>query len=314
MKKVSVVIPTYQHAGFVCDAIDSVLSQTYQDYELIVVDDGSTDGTMEIVAKYGNQIAYLYQNNKGSAAARNTGIRAATGEYVAFLDADDVWMPNKLELEVAFLDTHPSVGMLYSNYGYFGDRLAPAGTGFDRWPPVSGHVLKEIFLSNPISSSAVLIRKSCFEKVGCFDESIFAEDTDMWLRLAARFEMDYLRTPLAKYRFHQENKHLLAGAILIGQVALRRKCLEANKTILNKTDLKVMRRRYGEMLIGLGYWYLSQGLRREARGAFWECVKLFPYHLITYITWLTASAPSSLISWIKMLRRKLGMKPITLKY
>ena len=99
MPKISVIIPTYQHADFLGDAIDSVLAQTYKDYELIIVDDGSTDGTREIVAAYGNQIKYIYQDNRGLSAARNTGILASKGEYIGLLDADDVWLPNKLEME-----------------------------------------------------------------------------------------------------------------------------------------------------------------------------------------------------------------------
>ena len=107
--KVSVIIPTYQHADFVGEAIDSALAQTYTDYEIILVNDGSTDGTKEIAAEYRNQIKYIYQDNRGLPAARNTGILASKGEYMAFLDADDVWLPNKLKLEVEFLDMHPSV-------------------------------------------------------------------------------------------------------------------------------------------------------------------------------------------------------------
>lgn len=274
MKKVSVIITAYQHARFISDAIGSVLAQTYPDDELIVVDDGSTDGTREIVTNYGNQLVYIYQENRGSAAARNSGIRAATGEYVAFLDADDVWLPNKLELEVKFLDAHPSIGMVYSNYTYFGTRPGPAATGFAAIPPVSGQALKELFLSNPISSSSVLIRKSCFEKVGFFDESlVHGEDLDMWLRLAPCCEIDNIAIPLAKTRLYETNKHLRIEGELIGQIALRRKCLQANPSLAGEIGPGMMREKYYGLYLLLAHWYLQIRARRKAMGPLWQYLK-----------------------------------------
>ena len=146
MPKVSVIIPTYQYDSFIGEAIDSVLAQTYKDYELIVVDDGSIDRTREIISKYGSNINYIYQENKGLAAARNTGIRATKGEYLSFLDADDAWLPNKLEVEVEFLDTHPVVGMVYSNYFYFGSRVSTRNSSFTALPDGSEIPSKPLFL------------------------------------------------------------------------------------------------------------------------------------------------------------------------
>src|SRR5690349_3602213 len=109
MPKVSVIIPTYNRAQFIARAVDSVLEQTYKDFEIIVIDDGSSDNTQEILKAYEGKIRYVYQQNKGISAARNRGIQEAKGEYIAFLDSDDVWKPEKLSVQVAILDVNPHV-------------------------------------------------------------------------------------------------------------------------------------------------------------------------------------------------------------
>jgi len=304
--KVSIIIPTYQHADFVGEAIDSALAQTYTDYEIILVDDGSTDGTREIVVAYGNQIKYIYQDNRGLPAARNTGILASKGQYLSFLDADDVWLPNKLKLEVEFLDTHPSVKLVCSNYSYFGSRKGPKRTGFEGITLTSGYGLKELFFKNPILPSAVLVRKSCFEKVGLFDESMVqCEDLDMWLRIAAHFEVGYIDTPLVKYRLHEKNMHLKTAENSEAFIAVQTKCLESNKLILNKSDLKIMREHHCRICRGLGYWYLDKGIHQKARELFWEYLRLHPFERVAWIWLLMTFLPPSLASRIDRRMRNL---------
>ncbi len=116
--RVSVIIPTYNRAALVCEAVDSVLGQTYQDFEILVIDDGSTDGTDAAVATYGDRVRYVWQENRGMSAARNRGIDLARGEYLALLDSDDLWMPFKLELMVAVLDRFPQAGFAFSNFSH----------------------------------------------------------------------------------------------------------------------------------------------------------------------------------------------------
>jgi len=312
MPIVSVVIPTYQYAGFVGEAIDSVLAQTYTDYELILVDDGSTDGTREVVAAaYGNQIKYIYQDNRGLAAARNTGIRASKGEYLSFIDADDVWLPNKLELEVEFLDTHPSVSMVCSNYTYFGSRGRQKKTGFEGVPLAFGYGQKEIFFHNPISASAVLIKKLCFEKVGDFDESMIqCEDLDMWLRIAAHFEIDYINTPLSKYRFHERNMHLKPEGCIRGFRTMRIKWIQ--KIPLNKVELKTLRNRFHRSYPHWIGWFLGNSTPPETRELCREYIRLYPYDPFAYVFWLLTFLPSlftrSLISYLRKMKHSLMRK------
>ena len=128
--KVSVVIPTYNRKHFICFAVDSILQQTFSDYEIIVVDDGSSDGTCELLnSQYGDKITYLQQKNQGFAVARNCGVEAASGKYIAFLDSDDMWHENKLELQVEIMESFPELAFLFTNFFILkeGGELIPAG-------------------------------------------------------------------------------------------------------------------------------------------------------------------------------------------
>lgn len=284
MPKVSVIIPTYQHAEFLADAIDSVLAQTYKDYELIIVDDGSTDGTREIAARYINRIEYIYQDNKGLAGARNTGILAAKGQYIGFLDADDLWLPNKLEMEVQFLEAHPSVGLVYSDYTYFGTVPAPRRTGFDGLSLPSGHGVKQLFLKSPISSSGTLVRKECFEKVGLFDESFRqCEDLDMWVRIARRFDIDHIDIPLSKYRYHHRQMHRETESNLLGYTSVLNKHFQEFK----KLDKKLLAGQY----FGCGLVLCQSSDARyftEGRKCVRKAFRLFPtsadYALVSLVS------------------------------
>ena len=311
MPKVSVIIPTYQHANFLSNAIDSVLAQIYTDHELIIIDDGSIDGTREICAAYGNKIRYIYQDNRGQAAARNIGILVANGEYIGFLDADDEWLPFKLELEVEFLDKHQPVGMVYSDYTYFGSRASRKKTGFDHIALVSGHVQKEIFLNDLIfPPSAVLIRKACFEKVGIFDESLVpSEDLDMWLRIAGVFEIDHLDIPVARYRLHDKNTHLNRQRMISAYVATQKKFLAANSHLFNKTDLDKMYRHHYEIYLNSGLSYLIDSRHPQmAREVFRDYRRMCGANPVVYMWWMISFLPlpvACALHWLWALQIKL---------
>jgi len=308
---VSVIIPTYNRAHFLGETIQSVLNQTYKDFEIVIVDDGSTDKTEELVKSFSDgRLRYikLGKNTGSSAAPRNAGLKAASGKYIALLDSDDAWLPNKLKLEVEFLDTHPSVSMVCSNYTYFGSRGRPKKTGFEGVPLASGYGLKELFFHNPISASAVLIKKSCFEKVGDFDESLVqCGDVDMWLRIAAHFEIDYINTPLAKCRLHKGNRHLETEENARGYIAMRTKCVESNKPLLNKVDLKIMRKHLHRNYRTWVACFLRNNTPPKARDLFREYLRLYPCDPVAYIAWLMTFLPPwftrSLISYLKKIKR-----------
>ena len=189
---VSVIIPTYNRAGTVTLAIDSVLDQTYKHYEIIVVDDGSTDDTKQILQdRYGDAIRYIYQFNNGAAAARNTGIRASHNELIAFLDSDDRWLPKKLEVQTSLM-SDTNIILSYTNLinrinGIDDDFFSQIGLHFDTEPAILEQPLKTLLRRGGcgIWTSAVMCRKSAVERVGCFDVRMrIYEDVRLWTRLA----------------------------------------------------------------------------------------------------------------------------------
>lgn len=198
------VIPAYNAARYVASAIDSALGQTYPAVEIIVVDDGSKDGMSGILDGYAQagKIIRIRQENKGLAAARNVGIRASCGEYVALLDADDLFLPEKLARQAAYLDMHPECGISYCGLWHFDDaapkKLLTLNYAYYSGTDVFPALLKKNFV-NPLS---VVMRRSVFDVAGYFDETLRrSEDWDFWVRAAyAGIRFDYLPEPLAKYR------------------------------------------------------------------------------------------------------------------
>lgn len=200
----SVIVPTYNHARYLPEAINSVLQQSFQDYEVIVVDDGSTDNTRDVVAEFTDKrIHYIYQKNKGLAGARNTGLREARGEFVAFLDADDLYLPCKLEVQVRFLTENPDYGFVAGGWNYI-DHDGKIIGGYNPWPHPPDELSIESWLYgcrvNPV---AVFVCRSWVEKVGGFDESLRqVEDWDMWSRLAyAGCKMGWVDGVVCSYRY-----------------------------------------------------------------------------------------------------------------
>lgn len=208
MPKVSVIIPTYNRERFIADAVDSVLAQTYDDFEVIVVDDGSSDGTPAILSVYADdRLIHLTQSNQGRSHARNRALAIARGEYIAFLDSDDVYLPSKLALQVSFLDSHPDVGMIYTSAACIDDE----GRDIDyRYAAsVSGHIYRDIAFFEPVTITlpTVMARRSVFDRVGMFDERMERfEDTDMWRRVSKVTCIHALPIETCKLRTHHDNK------------------------------------------------------------------------------------------------------------
>jgi glycosyltransferase involved in cell wall biosynthesis len=193
--KVSVVIPTYNRGWILKEAIDSVLNQDFKNFELIVIDDGSADGTGDIIDAYGSEIKAVQQPNKGVSAARNRGIAAAEGQLIAFLDSDDLWLPKKLSRQVDFFDSNPDAVINQTEEIWIRDgmRVNPR----KRHRKSAGMIFERSLGLCLISPSAVMIRKTLFDVVGLFDESLPAcEDYDLWLRISYRYDVHLIDTPL----------------------------------------------------------------------------------------------------------------------
>ena len=193
--QLTVIIPTYNRGWILKEAIDSVLTQDYKDFELIVVDDGSTDNTSEILASYGNDIRVLFQENKGVSAARNRGIAEASGQFIAFIDSDDLWLPQKLSTQVEFFNQTPDALICQTEEVWIrkGKRVNPKM----RHKKPSGMIFEPSLELCLVSPSAVMIRRVLFDRVGAFDVTLPAcEDYDLWLRISCRFPVHLIDTPL----------------------------------------------------------------------------------------------------------------------
>jgi glycosyltransferase involved in cell wall biosynthesis len=212
MTEISVIIPTYNRGIFLSEAIQSVLAQTYKDYEIIVVDDGSTDDTKEQVRAFGDQIRYIYQENQGPSAARNMGIQNAKGKYIAFCDSDDRFLPTKLEKQMEFIRNNPECYMLYSWYYNVNEKGEITKLRKPLTCENQEHLQYCLFTRKfTIRTSTVLVHKSCFEKAGLFNEKFwYSQDWDMWLRLAAYYHGYCVEEPLSEYWLHGDNRSSLS--------------------------------------------------------------------------------------------------------
>jgi glycosyltransferase involved in cell wall biosynthesis len=193
--QVSVIIPTYNRGWVIKEAIDSVLAQDYTEFELIVVDDGSTDHTSDVLDSYGDDIKVLSQKNKGVSAARNRGIAEASGKFIAFLDSDDLWLPQKLTLQIEFINQTPDALICQTEEVWIrnGLRVNPK----KRHKKPSGMIFKPSLELCLVSPSAVMIQRSLLDRVGGFDETLPAcEDYDLWLRISCRFPVHLIDAPL----------------------------------------------------------------------------------------------------------------------
>lgn len=204
MPTVSVIIPTYNSAHYVVEAVESVLAQTWQDFEILVIDDGSTDETEQVMRRYETPVRYIRQPNGGVAVARNRGIAESKGKYVAFLDADDTWLPHKLERQIETLQRHPQYRACYSALSIVDADLHPLGINRSQR---QGSALEDLLTRGNViaTPSSVLCERSLFD-VGGFDPKLSqCADWDMWVRLAAQTEFLYLDEPLVTYRQHGTN-------------------------------------------------------------------------------------------------------------
>jgi glycosyltransferase involved in cell wall biosynthesis len=214
---VSVIIPTHNYARYLPEAIESALAQNYSPLEIIVIDDGSTDATRVAVEAYCEQgVEYFYQENSGPGPARNEGIRRGRGEVVAFLDADDRWLPEKISLQMAHLRAHPELGLVGS--AGFDCDSANRPIGLRTAPAIEAEMAFErLLVWNFVQPSGVIVPKRCLDEVGGFKNMRFGEDWDLWLRIAQQYPVGFVRTPLFMRREHPANLSLEVGERLLAR-------------------------------------------------------------------------------------------------
>lgn len=278
MPKVSVVIPTHNRAGFIADAVASVLAQTFADWDLFVVDDKSADETEQVMERFKDErITYIrHPVNRGAAAARNTGITASSGEYIAFLDSDDVWLPGKLEKQVALFDALPDeVGMIYGDF-----MLEYADGRSERYNfagrrPLSGWVFTELINSFVIRTSTVMVKRDAIVGSGMFDETIRSgQDLDTFVSIAHDHAIHAMDEVVATLRAHGSNLHQDLTNAGPHQLAAAYK-LRDKFNVPTRAMAKTLSRCH----LHYGLYLLNRGEAREARKHFARVILLYPRRL-----------------------------------
>jgi glycosyltransferase involved in cell wall biosynthesis len=302
---VSVVVPFYNGAKFLRAALDSVLAQTYEQVQLVAVDDGSTDSSPDILASYGSRLVTIRQSNAGVAEARNAGIRASQGELIAFLDQDDWWLPEKVEKQVALFRADARVGLVHTgvlqyseNAGAFVDPVYPT-EGSSR---LQGDCYEQLLLGNAIFNSSAMIRRSVLDRSGMFDPVIAGntvQDYDLWLRISRHASLGYVPEALTALRLHGEQGTWNRRAMLGDELRL----LERTLGQRGLRASSAMRTRVAQLLDELGVAHLDASVPVQARACFARALMLRWSRRVALL-YAVCFLPSSGIEWMRRQRAR----------
>jgi len=294
MPRVSVIIPVYNAASTVAGAIESVLAQTFTDFEIIAIDNGSIDRSLDVLAQYSGRIKILKEPKRGPSAARNTGVRASSGEYLAFLDADDWWRPTMLERTVQALDGDPDSVLVFTDLALADStgREQMASLVGESHPPTVDEMLERLW---PILPSAVLMRRRAFDLAGGFDEALIAfEDVYLWLRAREYGNFRYLAEPLAVWRFALFPDPLKPGGgqeqagVVFERLVRERYGVSGHHHVL-------ARRRAPRSILGyIGLRALREGDRSLARRAFARAIRFDPLRVRNYLRFTRTLLPDAM--------------------
>jgi glycosyltransferase involved in cell wall biosynthesis len=281
---VSLIVATYNRSAFLAETIESVLRQRFQNYELIVVDDGSTDDTRNVLEAYGSRLRYIYQENRGPSAARNLGVRNARAPWIAIQDSDDLSTPDHLETLYGYVSEHPDCGMVFANGSYL------KGTEHNRETVIPLHKserlakdgiqLTELFERSIVRLQAALISKACYEAIGGHDESLrICMDLDLAFRLFMRFPVAHLNRVVFQYRKHQGNIGRNEELRLVENIQVIEKLTREFPEVKHLLGQKAVARRtaYRYYRLAKGRWKRKQF--SQAREAIGRASSLCPYSL-----------------------------------
>lgn len=277
--KVSVVIPSYNAAAYIVGAVESVLAQTFRDFEILVIDDGSTDNTKKVLEKYGEPVQYIYKSNGGVSSARNFGIEKARGKYIAFLDADDVWVPKKLEKQIAVLEANEKIGLCYAAAEKVDENLQTIGRIEARaYEDYCEALLLNLNIVAGSCSSAV-IRREVAQRTNGFDAKFSTcADWDYWLRLSLLTEFAPITDFLVKYR-------VVAGSMSSDPFVSKRDTegvlnkFFANPNLPEKYK-KLKKKSLSNNLMVVSGEFLHNGKIAESLGCMWKSLSLYPQNIV----------------------------------
>jgi len=270
---VSVIIPNYNHAQYIGDAINSVLNQTYSNYEIIFVDDGSTDNSREVIAEFGDQVQYIYQKNAGLSAARNTGIKASKGSLIGVLDADDMYEPDYLSTLVYALQENPDADGVYCGY-QFVDHMNNLLPQIEARPVEPDKLYSALFDGNFFVPESIFLQRYVYDTVGLFDEALRAcEDWDVWLRVAKKFKVIYSTKILARHRVLPGSMSTDPLRMLNNRLMVLRKHVGEEPL---DTGLSMVHRAYGRAYLCSCVEYLQYGNQDRAYECFQKMANVYP--------------------------------------
>lgn len=331
MPEISVVIPSYNYAHLIQETLESAFAQTYTDYEIIVVDDGSADNTRDVLQPYLGRITYHYQNNQGLAAARNTGTRLARGKYITYLDADDIWLPDNLRIKHEILSRYPGLGGVFSDFCIFSasgvshprgmkelypffkrtgleyqeifQEQSEVGTGGNHTAPVYiGTVFDSLFWGNFILPTTMLVNRSCIQQVGDFRAHMRnQEDYEYWLRFTRQYPIAFVDEVLAKYRRHPQQ--LTDHSKIEQMINAVLEIIDSHEEEFRRSGKQhVFNRRKAELLANLAKVQVRQGRQPRARALYRDAIRLNPAYREPYVHYLLSYLP---YSWLRTVRNLL---------
>lgn len=297
MPRVSVILTCYNHLQFLPEAVESITSQTYKDFEIVAIDDGSTDGTRDWLKEHSGSLrVMLNESNLGTYGSLNRAIAAAGGEYIAILNDDDYWASTKLQKQVDLLDSSPNMGLCHVG-GQFvdekGETLHGAPLGFEYPATSSGRILHELIYHNKIIPSSAMIRRSALDTTGPFDPSFFGcGDWQLFLRIAEHFEIGHINEPLLFYRVHPGNASLNTAKMDEDDDRIR-------SWIESRTP-ELLKRLAGDKAIytALAHNFACLGTIRSMKGdtsagrrAYAHSIRMLPFRFKSYLRWLATFLP-----------------------
>jgi glycosyltransferase involved in cell wall biosynthesis len=288
LPKVSVIIPAYNRAHLIGAAIESVLQQEFQDFEVVIIDDGSQDHTAEVVKQFSDErLRYFYQDHHGISAAMNAGLRQARGKYIARLDSDDLWLPHMLARLVPVLEARPEIGLVYSRAQAMDEQGHLLGEirGLPEWFP--GDSFGSMLYGDVTCNISLLARTVCFERAGYFDETMVVnEDWDMYLRIARHYRFAFVDQVVACFRYHSGNitntgavQHLNSRAQVLDKIF--------SQPDLPAAALQLKRQAYFNVYTWVGTCWLSQKSYRQAARNFHRALYTCRYSPVALLklTW-----------------------------
>lgn len=300
---VSVVIPVYNGAKYIRECLLSVFNQTYTNIEVIVIDDGSSDDLEGQIREFKKRIRFFRRPHEGLSKTRNFGLKMAKGKYVAFLDVDDLWKPEKLSAQVNLMEKNPGIGMVYCAVDLIDERGQPIDGMQKSFQKASGWIFKNLLECNFICISTVVIKKEVVDNVGFFNEKFkIANDYDYWLRLSLLTQVDCLSEPLALYRLSIYAMSAKKDRVRIEDLILTRRYARGAK----KNFDSLLKNKESIILQDIGYYYFNNDRFYRSKKCFYGSWRLHKTRIKSLAYYFLSILPKPVVLFLRKIKRKVS--------